>query len=62
MATTTGNDTNIRFGKPSLMDLPYELGRDIIDQIINTPKPDFSDTEKEVRKVKALIRAEEAGS
>ena len=35
MATTTRNDTNIRFGKPSLTDLPYELGRDIIDQIIN---------------------------
>ena len=44
MATTTRNDTNIRFGKPSLTDLPYELGRDIVDQIINTPKPDFSDT------------------
>ena len=58
MATTTRNDTNIRFGKPSLTDLPYELGRDIIDQIINTPKPDFSDTEKEVRRVKALIRAQ----
>ena len=58
MATATRNDANTRFGKPSLTDPPYELGRDIIDQIINTPKPDFSDTEKEVRRVKALIRAQ----
>lgn len=58
MATATRNNTNTRYGKPSLTDLPYELGKGVIDQIINTPKPDFSDTEREVKRIKALIRAQ----
>ena len=47
---------NRRFAKPSLTNLPYDLGRQIIDQMINTPVPDFTDTEEEVQRVRANIR------
>ncbi|MBR1383889.1 MAG: hypothetical protein IJ555_08805 [Ruminococcus sp.] len=31
---------NIRYGKPCMTNLPPELGRQIIDEIMNSPKPD----------------------
>ena len=47
-----------RIGKPSMTDLPFDLGKRIIDQILETPKPDFSNTEAEVRRVKDFMRAQ----
>lgn len=37
---------NVRYGKPSMTDLPHDLGRRIINQIMSTSKPDFSETDK----------------
>ena len=56
MGMTAQRETYVRYGKPSLTDLPYELGKSIIDQIMNTPAPDFSDTEQEVQRVKTYIQ------
>ena len=36
-----------RFAKPNMANLPPELGRAIIEQILNTPKPDDDALEKE---------------
>ena len=52
------DENGVRIGKPSMTDLPYDLGKRIIDQIMSTPKPDFSDTELEVERVKEQIRAQ----
>ena len=41
-------ETAVRFGKPSMTNLPYELGRSIINTIVNSPKPDFTDTDIEI--------------
>ena len=30
----------IRYGRPNMADLPSELGKDIIQQIMSTPAPD----------------------
>ncbi len=49
-----------RFGKPSMTDLPYELGRSIIDTIMNTPAPDFSDTNEEIDRTISQIKEGEA--
>ena len=38
----------IRFGKPSMTNLPYNLGVRIINTIINSPKPDFTEANKEI--------------
>ena len=35
-----------RFAKPNMANLPPELGRAIIEQILNTPKPDDDALEK----------------
>ena len=51
MATTTAR----RYGKPSLTNLPYELGKSIIDQIMSTPKPDFTEMRKRANEVEEKI-------
>ena len=61
MATARANVANtVRFGKPSMTDLPYELGRRIFSQMNSTPKPDFTKTRKEVDEIKQKIIAERA--
>ena len=46
------------YSKPSMTDLPYELGKDIIEQIMSSPKPDFSDTRIEVEEIHRKIMEE----
>ncbi|MBQ1537621.1 MAG: hypothetical protein IIZ73_04795 [Ruminococcus sp.] len=31
---------NVRYGKPCMTNLPPELGRQIINEIMNSPRPD----------------------
>ena len=48
----------VKYRKPSMTDLPYELGRRIFSQMNSTPKPDFTETRKEVDEIKQRIIAE----
>lgn len=32
--------SKIGYGKPSMNDLPYELGKSILEEMLNAPKPD----------------------
>ncbi|SEA89751.1 hypothetical protein SAMN05216349_1475 [Oribacterium sp. KHPX15] len=43
------------FGKPSMTDLPYDLGKRIINTILNSPKPDFTDSDKEIAELEEKI-------
>ena len=56
MATATNQGTGRRLSKPSLTNMPYEVGIQVIDQIVNSPVPDFSDTEAEVQRIRNNIR------
>ena len=47
---------NTRFGKPCMTNLPPELGRQIFDEILNTPKPDPRIMEEKVRAAKEELR------
>ena len=51
-------ENTVRYGKPSMTNLPYELGRHIIEQIMNSPKPDFTEMDKEVAKLEEQILLE----
>ena len=55
MATMVQNPSPIRFGKPSMTNLPYDLGSRIINTIINSPKPDFTAADKEIAELEARI-------
>ena len=44
-------EREIRYGKPSMTNLPTELGRAIFKQMLNTPKPDMDAIEKKVREL-----------
>lgn len=57
--TSSRSDT-IRYGKPSLTNLPRDLWVRITDQIMNTPRPDFSDTDQEIERIRNQILAERA--
>ena len=49
-----------RFAKPNMANLPAELGRAIIEQILNTPKPDDDALEKEANLFeKKILRVRE---
>lgn len=41
----------IRYTKPCMTNLPPELGRAVIKQMLNTPKPDREAIEKRVRRL-----------
>jgi hypothetical protein len=41
----------IRYAKPCMTNLPPELGRAVINQMMNTPKPDREAIEKRVRRL-----------
>ena len=60
MATAVKNATQkpIRFGKPSMTNLPYDLGVRIINTIINSPKPDFTEANKEIDELMKKIDEE----
>ena len=62
MATAVKNATQkpIRFGKPSMTNLPYELGVRIMNTIMNSPKPDFTDTDREIAELEARILRDKA--
>ena len=62
MATAVKNATQkpIRFGKPSMTNLPYELGVRIMNTIMNSPKPDFTDTDIEIAELEARILRDKA--
>ncbi|MBR1597937.1 MAG: hypothetical protein IJ661_03365 [Lachnospiraceae bacterium] len=47
----------VRYGKPSMTDLPYELGVRIMEQIMNAPKPDFTNADKEIAEITKRIKA-----
>ncbi len=48
----------VRYGKPCMTNLPPELGRAIIKQMLNSPKPDEDALEARVRKLeKQMIEA-----
>ena len=58
MATTVQNAKPIQFGKPSMTNLPYDLGSRIINTIINSPKPDFTETDRIVSELMKKIDEE----
>ncbi len=51
-------EREIRYGRPSMTNLPTELGRAIFKQMLNSPKPDEDEIEKKVRNLeKTMIEA-----
>ena len=47
---------NTRYGKPSLTDLPPELGRQIINEIMHAPRPDTLTIQKKNLEVMEELR------
>ena len=39
--------SDIRYGKPNMNNLPYELGKSIFEEILNSPKVDRKNRKKE---------------
>lgn len=39
--------SDIRYGKPNINNLPYELGKSIFEEILNSPKVDRENRKKE---------------
>lgn len=58
MATAVQDTKPIRFGKPSMTNLPYDLGSRIIKTIMNSPKPDFTEADKEIAELMKRIDEE----
>lgn len=55
-------DKPIRYGKPVLTNMPYEIGKPIFDKILSTPRPDFEKMKAEAEEVERewrRIRMEE---
>ena len=49
-----------KFGKPSMTNLPTELGVRIFKQILNTPRPDYAKMhEKAVRLEREMVKVRE---
>ena len=49
-----------RFAKPCMTNLPPELGRAILKQILSTPKPDFERMSAEARRLEEeMVRVRE---
>ena len=47
---------DIRYGKPSMTNLPYELGKAIFEEMDNSPPVDREAIQKEVDKLKETIK------
>ena len=55
-------DKPIRYGKPVLTNMPYEIGQPIFDKRLSTPRPDFEKMKAEAEEVERewrRIRMEE---
>lgn len=55
-------DKPIRYGKPVLTNMPYEIGKPIFDKILSTPRPDFEKMKAEAEEIERewrRIRMEE---
>ena len=45
------------YGKPCMTNLPYDLGKKIFEQILNTPRPDYDKLHDEARRLeKEIVR------
>ena len=47
--------SNIRYGKPNMNNLPYELGKSIFEEILNSKPVDREAIKKEVEETKQRI-------
>ena len=47
---------NIRYGKPSMTNLPYELGKAIFEEMDNSPPVDREAIQKKVDELKKKIK------
>lgn len=47
---------NTRYGKPSMTDLPPELGRQIINEIMHAPRPDTLTIQKKNLEIMEELR------
>ena len=48
---------NVRYWKPNMTNLPYELGKEIFNQILSTPAPDHKKMQEEsARIVKEMLK------
>ncbi len=49
---------SIRYGKPNMANLPADLGAQIIEQILSTPRPDYEKMREEaVQLEREMIKA-----
>ena len=51
-------ERQIRYRKPNMANLPPDVGRDIIRQILNTPPPDWEARQKEADRLEQEIMKE----
>lgn len=49
--------SKIGYGKPSMNDLPYELGKSILEEMLNAPKPDWQAMKKKADEMEARMYA-----
>lgn len=49
-------DKPIRYGKPVLTNMPYEIGKPIIDKMLSTPRPDFERMKAEAEEFERELR------
>ncbi len=55
-------DDIIRYRKPNMANLPADLGTQIIEQILSTPRPDYEKMREEaVQLEREMIRLREGG-
>ena len=48
---------NVRYWKPNMTNLPYELGKEIFSQILSTPAPDHKKMQEEsARLVREMLK------
>ena len=46
-----------RYGKPSMTNLPYDLGKRIFEEMLNSPKPDREAMKKKAAEMEARMYA-----
>lgn len=47
--------SEIRYGKPSMTNLPYELGKSILEEMLNAPKLDWEAMKKKADEMEARM-------
>lgn len=60
MALVVEREKDIRIGKPSMNDMPYDLGKRVVEQILNAPKPDYTAMDQEIESIEQHIREKRA--